>query len=546
MKSPIKNKKFRYGSSSALITVSVIAVVVLINIIFTSLANKFLWYLDMTPEELYTVSDECFALLDETFKKVNEDRRADGHEDVKVIITFCDEPDNIEENETLRLVYNTALELEKEYPETIEVRWYDIIRNPSAVQQYGRPSTTSVIIESGTEFRVQSIRSFYTFESDSAEVPWAYNAEKKFAACIMAVTQLETPLALFTSNHGEQAYDIEFETVLVDAGYKVSTIDLAKEDIPEDCRLLVTFMPADDFLVKDGVSEISEIEKLDKFLDGTNAYMVFTDYSTPTLPNLEEYLEEWGIAYERADSEYDASGDEKGFNYMIKDTSQSLSADGFTFIGEYVTKGLGGNITQHMRTGGVPKKVIFRDATAIKHSYLYDPTNYHDDSLDINQSEGDFIYYTNDDNGYVRSMYPVFTTSASAEAMVKGKVVDKATSLDKFMLFTITQEDRNIQESNYTSINNSSYVLACSSTQFASEAFLQSAVYGNSDMMMSAFRAVGKEIVPVGLTFKPFASQDIESITTKQANQYTVVLTVIPAVVLLGAGVFVIVKRRFS
>lgn len=546
MKSPIKNKKLRYGSSSAVITVAVVAVVLLINIIFTSLANKFLWYLDMTPEELYTVTDECFALLDETFETVNENRREEGLADVKVTIIFCDEPDNLESNETQRLVYNTALELEKEYPETIEVIWYDIVRNPSAVQQYGRPSTSSVIIASGTEFRVQGLRSFYTFSSETDEVPWAYNAEKKFAACIMAVTQVESPIALFTANHGEQSYDTELDEVLTDAGYIVGTIDLSKEEIPEDCRLLITFMPTGDFLVKDGVSEISEIEKLDKYLDGTNAYMIFTDYSTPTLPNLEEYLEEWGVAYERADSEYDNTGDEKGFNYMIKDTSQSLSADGFTFIGEYVTKGMGGTVTQSMRQGGVPKKVIFSDATAIKPSYLFEATNYHNESLDINDSADDFIYYTNNDNGFVRSMHYVFTTSASAEAMVKGSVVDKATALDKFGLFTITQEDRNIQESNYSTINNSSYVLACSSTKFASEAFLQSAVYGNSDLLMSMLRTVGKEVVPVGLTFKPFASQDIESITTRQANQYTVVLTVIPAVLLFGAGVFVIVKRRFS
>ena len=546
MKSHIKSKKLRYGGSSAAITLAVIAVVVLINVIFSALANKFLWFIDMTPDKLYTVSDECFALLESTFKSVNEDRAEKGEENVKVSIIFCDEPDNLTANETQRLVYNTALELQNEYPETIEVKWYDIIRNPSAVQQYGRPATTSVIIASGTEYRVQGIRSFYTFNSETADTPWAYNAEKKFAASIIAVTQAESPIAMLTSNHGEAIYDNELVALLNDAGYRVGTMDLARDEIPEDCRLIVTFNPKSDFLVKDAVSEISEVEKLDKFLDGTNAFMIFTDYATPELPNLEEYLEEWGIAYERHTTEIDNSGDTTELNYMIKDTSQSLSADGFTFIGEYVTVGMGGSVTETMRTGGVPKKVIFRNSTSIKPSHYYEATYYHNEELDKNDTTDDFWYYSYYENGVSRSMYEVFTTSSGAEAMVNGSTVKKATDLDKFSLFTITQEDRSIQEDNYTAVTNSSFVLACASTEFASEAFLQSAVYGNSDLLLSTLRSVGKEIVPVGITFKPFADQNISSITTKQANQYTVVLAVIPPVVLFTLGAVIVIRRRFS
>ena len=87
---------------------------------------------------------------------------------------------------------------------------------------------------------------------------------------------------------------------------------------------------------------------------------------------------------------------------------------------------------------------------------------------------------------------------------------------------------------------------SCTSTDFATEKFLQSAVYGNSDLLLSTLRTVGREVVPVGLTLVPFAESRISSITTKQATQYTVVLTIVPAVIMFGLGLYVIVRRKYS
>ena len=74
----MRSRRFRYGSMSVLITALVIAAVILVNVIFSMLASKYLWYIDMTREGLYTVSDECYTLLDNTFEKVNADREANG------------------------------------------------------------------------------------------------------------------------------------------------------------------------------------------------------------------------------------------------------------------------------------------------------------------------------------------------------------------------------------------------------------------------------------------------------------------------------------
>ena len=60
----MNKKKLRYGSTSAAITALVVAVVIVLNVLFTVLASKFLWYSDMTSNNLFTLSDEAKALLD--------------------------------------------------------------------------------------------------------------------------------------------------------------------------------------------------------------------------------------------------------------------------------------------------------------------------------------------------------------------------------------------------------------------------------------------------------------------------------------------------
>ena len=54
----------------------------------------------------------------------------------------------------------------------------------------------------------------------------------------------------------------------------------------------------------------------------------------------------------------------------------------------------------------------------------------------------------------------------------------------------------------------------------------------------------GREPVPVGLDFKEFANYKIEQISTGDATKYTVALTVAPIIICLGAGVFVLVRRK--
>ena len=674
----LHNKKFKYGSVSVVLTALVIAAVVIFNVIFTAIAEDNLWYIDMTAEKIYTVTEKCYSLLRQEFAELKVSRGesdknnssintttqeknlsvlqnndslanqtgsetvktlqtsivsdyqkitekydalsaakndaekntlydamnsavvklnkkidsanstiktlnveinaqnamaglAEGDEgyrapyaslekispftringDLKVKIIFCDDPDVWASNSTQRYVLETAKQLEKEFSSIIEIEYIDIWKNPSAVDRYKSSSynriySTDVILASGTESRVLSIKNFYVFSSSDDTTPWAYNGEKKMTAAILSVTRAESPIACLTYNHGEHvSYELYY--LLEDAGYEVQLIDLLNESIPEDCRLILTCDPIQDFFGYDPADpeaityKDSEIEKLNVFLDGSNSFILFVSPDTPVLTNLEEYMEQWGIVISRFSDE----ATNRSYNYRISDVSQSLTSDGYTIFGQYATKsdGLGYTLTQDLQESNFSPKIIFKNSTSLSLSPTYTLTH-EEDSTDLGTSETDYGLYIS--NGISRRMFRVFSSTDNAAAYANGNKVAEATTKDPFCLMAVTQETRIINDTNYTSITDPSNVCVCGSSDFYSEKYLQSSVYGNSAVLSTLFSQFSREVVAVDLSFKPFASTEISSMTTAQMATWTVCLTVIPTVIIFCLGIFVIVRRKYS
>lgn len=528
-----RSRSFRYGSVSAVLSIVLIAAIILVNAIFSMLADKYNWYIDMTASQLFTVSDECLEAL----SAVDED----------VTVYFCDLKDNLEEDLTQSYVHHTALELAEKMP-NIHVEYIDIWSNPTAVDRFKRASddpiySYTVIFESGKEWRTYNLRAFYTFNSTSDDTPWAYSGEKTFTSAILAVTKADAPIACFTSNHGE-TFTVENSpllSLLESSGYKIQTIDLLSQEIPEDCRLLVIFNPQDDFVSdKDGVADKSEIKVLDKFLDGLNAMMVFMNPDTAPLPNLEEYLEEWGIKFLREENEMG-----KSYSCKVKDDQHSLTEDGLTVIGEYTTAGLGASIHKNMRASGVPAKVIFKNVMPIVYPDTYSIYTYlPEEAQETSESSSEAFSYGHYSSSasVSRDIYDVFTSYDTAKAVSDGKEVGSASAIDKYKLMTVTREQRMIDNTNA----DSSYVWACGSVDFANEAFINSNTYGNADLLLYSLHTMGKEFVPVDLEFKIFDNTEIEGLTTAQADQYTWTLILVPPVIIFAVGTIVIVRRKYS
>ncbi|MBO5512527.1 MAG: Gldg family protein [Clostridia bacterium] len=546
----------------AAVTVAVIAAVLAVNVLFSFLADRFMWQVDSTvtkytsrPEvSMYTPTEEFMEVVRNyaipMVQEMNARRAEAGEEPITINVKFCAEKDKVYSIDKLRLVQYSVLALQKEFPDAVKVEYLNIEKNPSQVQKYKATSSTNIyshqiIFEFGTEYRVCSYDYFY-LKNDAGE-QWAYNGEQKIASLLLALTRAESPIAAFITNHGEAMESCESLRELVHrAGFDVVTLDLSKDEIPADCRLLISYDPQADFLGLGNPAFVegdqSEIDKLDRFLDQAYSFMLFVDADTPELPVLEEYMEEWGITVGRAKN---AEGELD--NLLIRDQQSKLDKDGYVPLAEYVTAGGGASITSDMRSVAYPAKVVFPNAVAIAMSESYKKTHVvPDDTNGVTEAYTYGSYYR---NGVTRYFHDVFKTTAGASLEAFGKQYQVATDLNRFNYMTLSIESRTVMETNYLSTQEPSYVAVFGSTDFASDTILDSASYGNADVLTATLRHMGREVMPADLEFKAFKIYEVDTdayvVDIRSALGTTALMTLLPVLVFTIAGVAVRVRRKF-
>ena len=504
MANTASKKALRHGGVTVALTVLVVVAIILLNAVATMLAtskNQKIsekWYINMNPTLLYPVTDICFDYLDAYVIP-------DAAEDIRII--FCDEEDNIRADTTQSYVLNTAEELAARYPDTITIEYLNVWENPKTARAWGVKASTSVVVASGDAHRVCTLRDFFLFPANDSENPVAYTGEKRFAVAMKAVVSPDAPVAYFTLNHGEAMVDYALLYAVTDAGYMVNYLDALSFDIPADCGLLVSYNPARDFTAVDGVSGVSEIDKLDAYLEAGGKFMCFVSadtFAAGGFTHLEGYLAEWGVTFEH---DTGAEGVEECF--AIRDTAHALTTDGYTLVGSLPADGRGSEIMSDLNG-----TLRISNATAITVAEGFTAQN------------GDFVSGS-------RTLTPLLRSFAGAEAWAGGRPVDRTS--EGYNLVTLTSD---------ASTNAS--VLVCSSTDFATESTLQSGVYDNGPFLLTAMEAMGKEEVPISLKSQPFSDDTIHIMTTAQARNITIALVAVPVLVVLTLGLIVLIRRKFA
>ena len=494
----LNSRKFKYGSVATAFTVAFVAIVVIFNIIFTALANKYMWYIDMTKEQVFTLSEEAKEIMSD----ITED----------VYIHFASEPDELmngTNSSYTRYIYTTALQLEDEFP-NVHVDAVSVLKNPSYFREFYQTTasdidTTNVIVESGGEVRNFAATAFFTFNdvSDPSTV-WAYSGEKRLISGIMQVTQTDNPIVYFTTEHGEALNTQDALTLwelFSENGFTVLPINLSQETVDDDCRIMVIYDATYDFLGAEAEDPSrNEIEKIDKFLDRYGCLIVFGDPAhVDKLTNLNEFLEEWGIAFEG--------------QATVRDTEHSMSVDGYSIIAEYQKETLGASIYSDLNDLATPPKSIIRKSAPI-----------------------DILWETGGGLNGSREVSAVLKSYDTAELVKDGMVVDNGA----FNLVTVSRETRIVSNEYYYS-----YVMAAGSPTFAGKGYLDSNAYANDDILSAAMKAVGRERVLAVLERKPFDKSEI-TVTTAEANSWTVRMTTILPVLFAIAGLVVITRRKHS
>ena len=517
----IKSRKTRYGSVALVLSVLVLVAVIIVNMIAAALAGRYEWmYVDMNTNLIYSISEDCESYLsDHVFSvvdKTNEALEAEGKQALKLEIIFCDEKENVTGDTNRKYIHNSVYEIGELFPGYVTVDYLNIWEQPSVARSFGVTSTSDVICKFGDRFETLNLTDFFVFDSSDSTTPVGYNGEKMIASCLMRVTQEETPMCYMTANHGETFGDYEFLRAVVESGYTVSFVDLSVDEIPADCELLVTFNPKQDLIVSDSVSSTSEVDKINEFMSMGGKYMVFLSadtFASGAHENLEGLLAEWGIKYMHKEGD---SGIEEC--YLIKDSANSLTIDGYTVLSENAAQGMGADIMS-----GIRETNVFGNTTCIAFADGFE-----------SDGTGNYVSLA---SGAERTAFPLMVSHSTAEAWANGRAVARATEEPFVLMSMSTQTCEN---------GETAYLIASASTDFAGEALMQSSVLGNSRTVTKLLGYMGKDNAPVDLVFKPFGSTEIESLTTSTANLITVILAAVPTLACLVAGVVVLVRRKNS
>ena len=481
-----KNKRLHYSSLSVLLTVVVLAVLVVVNVIISALTTRNNWYLDMTQNDLFTVSDSTITLL--------EDLQGNYE------ILFCEPLDRVSTDTDSMLIYNCARDLSEKL-DNVSVEYLDVVTYPSLAAQYKRSTsenvnTTDVIVRNmdsegkTINFRKYAQSDFYVTDSESGQTT-AFRGEQRFANALLQLGGENRPIAAFTTGHGErvpQALSDLFE----DVGYEVQTVDLTQDTLAEETSVVVIYDPKFDF---HGAFDAAgnEIAVLDEYMMNYGNLMVFMGAQTPDCPQLDEYLEEWGIVYGEA---------------TVRDASSAVSTDGMDLIASLADDGeLGSSVTQDMKALDSQPITIVPAARP-----LYQPY----------------------DDKNARDTSSVLTTTPSAECIAGDGSVTTG-QVDQMLLSreTTVTNDGNLY----------SYVLACGSTSFCDDEDLSKNAYGNRDIIYSLMNIFNKDQTAVSIDYKEFDASTL-TVSTAQARTWLIVTAVVIPVAILICGTVVWVRRK--
>lgn len=324
LKKILSNRKLRYGSFATAFTAGFLAVIILLNVICSVLVEKYPINIDLTEDSIFMLTDESIDYLKTLDKDVN-------------ITVLADEA----EFTSYGGYYTQAVEVINKYAQYsnhVTVTYVDLIKNPTFTANYPDLSLTSydILIECGDRNKIVFATDLFNIQTQNYSSYIASSkAEQVMTSAIMAVASDRIVKVAITSGHDEYTSS-GLPDLLTQNNFELVTVDMNTEDIPEDVDVVVMIAPMKDF-------EEDILKKLDTFLSNNDNYgknfIYFADTTQPALPNIEAFLEEWGITV--GSSVVFQTDNSKIMNYSpyfsLVDYVDTTYAENFTSKDSYVT-----------------------------------------------------------------------------------------------------------------------------------------------------------------------------------------------------------------
>ena len=313
---------FRHGSMATVFIIVFIIAIILVNIVATALAERYPLTIDLTANKDFTMS---LSEEHEAFVKGIE-------RDVRIV--FCVGEGDIEggifanymsmygmEDSTVGTKYYTQLVAFLEGFKKMNSHISLVYRNPYSSTEFNDIAAKysgseeiqygDIIVEcsfpgaSGEQverYQILTVDDIFEKTDESGYAAYGYDSykisgsklETSLTSALYIVTSEESVKGTVIGGHGSED-TAGLQSLLKKNNYTFNTVtNLLTETIPSDSQFIVICGPTIDFSAE-------EIEKISEFLDNGGNKGKFLFYAAAPaqekLPNLEEFLEEWGIAF---------------------------------------------------------------------------------------------------------------------------------------------------------------------------------------------------------------------------------------------------------
>lgn len=253
--------------------VSLIAIVVISNVLVSGMAKKYNWHLDTTSSGLYQISGETKELM----------KGLDEQVDI-----YC-----ISKSRDAILEFSKMLDRYDASSEYIKVTYVDPYSDLVYLDQLKEEGievgVNTILVESQGRRKVLTMADMYQFNADGTKLVY-FNAEAMLTSAVINVSSEQQNKIGMLMGHGEDT-PVQIQELVMQNGYEPKGVIL-NQSIPAEIQVLLMLAPQSDYTV-------SELAYLDEYFENGNSLLCFYDPSVKELPNLEKLLKEWGIAFEK-------------------------------------------------------------------------------------------------------------------------------------------------------------------------------------------------------------------------------------------------------
>ena len=269
----ISKKHIKNGSYTMVMSVIFIAVVIVINMIVSTIPSKYS-EIDISSQKLYSIGDETKKMLKDLEKDVT----------IYQIAQSGSEDENI----------SNLLKKYEDESKHIKVEQKDPVVNPKFVSQYTSDdlSANSLIVVCGDRNKVIDYNNIYEtsvdYQTYSSQTT-GFDGEGQITSAIGYLTSENLPALYTVEGHGEKDMDSSIKEDIEKANMDIKSLNLLTEgSVPDDADCLFIDSPSTDF-------SSDEKDAIIEYLENGGKAMIFSDYTTEDMPNFDAILENYGV-----------------------------------------------------------------------------------------------------------------------------------------------------------------------------------------------------------------------------------------------------------